>query len=120
MCVTDRAANGKETFVLRSLGMKVWEISGRDLRNIEKLIAAGTLPKGRDTGELLVHYDEGSKRSLPDADAAFVYITRDGSMGLIETTDRVTRAVDISGMGSPPAGAGFHKGVRFNLKSIVP
>ncbi len=46
MCVTHRAPDGTQTFVLRSLGMKAWEISPRDLRNIDKLIAAGMLPKG--------------------------------------------------------------------------
>ena len=121
MCVTHRAPDGTETFVLRSFGMKAWEISPRDLRNLDKLIAAGTLPKGHEVGDLLMHYDEASKRAVPDANAAFVYVTREGSMGLIETTDRVTRTADLTGApGDPPAGVGFFKGVRFNLKSIIP
>ena len=121
MCVTHRAADGTQTFVLRSFGMTAWEISARDLRNLDKLIAAGTPPKGHDAGELLMHQDEGSKRSVPDANAPFLYVTREGSMGLIETTDRVTRTADLTGgLGDPPAGVGFHRGVRFNLKSIIP
>ena len=121
MCVTHRAPDGKETFVLRSFGMKVWEISQRDLRNFDRLLAAGTLPKGREVGELLMHYDDAAKRSVPDANAAFLYVTREGTMGLIETTDRVTRTENLSGMmGDPPAGVGFQKGVRFNLKWIIP
>jgi hypothetical protein len=51
-----------------------------------------------------------------DANAAFLYETREGTMGVIETTDRVTRVADLAGM----AAGGFHKGVRFNLKTIVP
>ena len=39
MCVTHRSRDGTQTFVLRSFGMKAWEISPRDLRNIDKLIA---------------------------------------------------------------------------------
>jgi hypothetical protein len=121
MCVTHKAPDGTQTFVLRSFGMKAWEISQRDFRNIHKLIAAGTLPKGRDVGDLLMHYDDQSKRAVPDANAVFIYVTREGSMGLIETTDRVTRTADLTGMaGSPPAGVGFHTGVRFNLQSIIP
>jgi hypothetical protein len=121
MCVTHSAPNGTQTFVLRSFGMKAWEISGRDFRNLEKLIAAGRLPKGHEVGELLMHFDEASKQSVPDANAVLIYITREGNMGLIEITDRVTRTADLSGtMGNPPAGIGFKKGVRFNLKSIVP
>jgi len=121
MCVTHRAPDGTQTFVLRSFGMKAWEISQRDLRNIDKLIAAGTLPKGHDVGELLMHYDDESKRSAPDANAAFIYVTRERTMGLIETTDRVTRTANLTGrIGDPPGGVGFQKGVRFNLKSIIP
>ena len=103
MCVTHRSPDGKETFVLRSFGMKAWEISARDLRNIDKLIAAGTLPKGHEMGDLLMHYDDASKQLVPDANAAFIFVTREGSMGLIETTDRVTRRADLSGLGGQPA-----------------
>ena len=121
MCVTHRAPDGTETFVLRSFGLKAWEISPRDLRNLDKLVASGTLPKGREVGELLMHYDEASKRLVPDANAAFLYVTREGSLGLIETTDRVVRTADLTGTaGGPPAGVGFFLGVRCNLKSIIP
>ena len=42
-------------------------------------------------------------------------------LGLIETTDRVTRTANLSGIASSPSpGVGFHKGVRFNLKAIIP
>ena len=121
MCVTHRAPDGKETFVLRSFGLKAWEITPRDVRSLDKQLAAGTLPQGRAVGALLMHYDETSKQAVPDANAAFLYVTRDGNMGLIETTDRVTRTADLTGMaGGPPAGVGFFTGVRFNLKEIIP
>jgi hypothetical protein len=121
MCVTHRAADGTETFALRSFELKAWEISDRDLRNIDRLVAGGTLPAGRDVGELLMHYDVQSKRLVPNANGAFIYVTREGSMGLISTTDRVTQTADLTGMaGRPPAGVGFHLGVRFDIKSIVP
>jgi hypothetical protein len=101
--------------------MKVREISPRDLRNLDRLLAAGTLPEGRPVGELLMHYDTQSQRLVPDANAAFLFVTREGNMGVIETTDRVTRTANLNGMaGGPPPGVGFHTGVRFNLKSIIP
>ena len=121
MCVTHRSPDGTETYVLRALGMKVREIDSRDLRNLDKLIAAGKLPEGRPVGELLMHYDAKSQQLVPDANAAFLYITREGSMGVIETTDRVTRTADLTGRPSGPSpGVGFHTGVRFNLKAIIP
>ena len=57
------------------LGMKVREINPRNLRNLDRLIAAGTLPEGRPVGELLMHYDTKSEQFLPDANAAFLFIT---------------------------------------------
>lgn len=121
MCVTHRSPDGSETYVLRALGMKVREINARDLRNLDRLIAAGTLPEGRPVDELLMHYDTQSQQLVPDANAAFLFVTREGSTGLIETTDRVTRTANLTGIASSPTpGVGFHKGVRFNLKAIIP
>ena len=122
MCITHRAQDGTETYVLRALGMKVRQIDARDLRNLDTLIAAGTLPEGRPVGELLMHYDARSEQLVPDANAAFLFITREGNMGLIETTDRVTRTADLTGIAASPSsgGVGFHKGVQFNLKAIIP
>jgi beta-lactamase regulating signal transducer with metallopeptidase domain len=121
ICVTHRSPDGTETFVLRAMGMKVREIDSRDLRNLDRLIAAGTLPEGRPVGELLMHYDAKSEQLVPNANAAFLFITREGSMGVIEATDRVTRTANLVGpAGNPTPGVGFHKGVRFNLKAIIP
>ncbi len=122
ICITHREPDGTETFVLKALDMKVHEISTRDLRNIDRLIAAGTLPEGRAVGELLMHYDEKAMQLVPNCNGAFIFVTREGNMGLIETTDRVTRTSDLTGIaaGSPMGGVGFHKGIRFNLKAIIP
>jgi hypothetical protein len=120
ICVTHRAPDGTETFVLRALGMQVREIDARDLRNLDRLIADGTLPEGRPVRDLLMHYDAASQQFVPDANAAFLFVTRKGNMGLIETTDRITQTADLTGLPSAPPGTGFHKGVRFNLKAIVP
>ena len=122
ICITHREPDGTETFVLKALGMKVHEISTRDLRNIDRLISSGTLPEGRPVGELLMHYDEKAMQLVPHANGAFIFVTREGNMGLIEITDRVTRTADLTGLaaGSPMGGVGFHKGVRFNLKAIIP
>lgn len=122
MCITHRSPDGAETYVLRALGMKVREINSRDLRNLDTLIAAGKIPEGQPVGELLMHYDSKSQQLVPDANATFFFITREGNMGVIETTDRVTRTADLSGTpaGNATPGVGFHKGVRFNLKAIIP
>ena len=99
MCVTHRAPDGTQTYVLRAFNMEAWEINQRDLRNIDRL--TDTLPQGRPVGELLMHYDSESRQLVPDANAAFIFVTREGSMGVIETTDRVTLRTANLGVGSP-------------------
>lgn len=122
MCVTHRSSDGKETYVLRAIGMKVREINSRELRDLDRLISAGTLPEGRPVGELLMHYNTESKQYVPDANAAFIFVTSEGNTGLIEITDRITRTANMTGLasGSSPGGVGFHLGVQFNLKEIIP
>jgi hypothetical protein len=121
MCVMRRSPDGTETFALRAFDMRVWEIGPRTVRNLDRALAAGKLPEGRPVGELLMHYDPASRQFVGDANAAFLYVTREGSMGLIETTDRVTTTANLNGKTTtPPQGVGYTKGVRFNLKEIIP
>lgn len=120
MCITHRAPDGTETFVLKAFGMTIREISARDLRNLERTMAEGKLPEGQPVSELLMHYDSETKKPIPDANGIFLFTTREGSLGIIEITDRVTKVTDLTGqMGFTP-GVGFHKGVRFNLSTIIP
>jgi hypothetical protein len=120
MCITHRAPDGTETFVLKSFDMTIREISARDLRNLDRTLAQGKLPEGRAVGELIMHFDPEAKKLIPDANGIFLFTTREGSMGVIEITDRVTKVADLTGQAGHTPGVGFHKGVRFNLSTIVP
>lgn len=120
-CVVERDKQGRPVYALRGVGLKVWEISPRDARNLAESIPGGKLPVGRPVAELLIHFDPETGTLVPDSNGVFLFVTNEGNIGLIETTDRVTRNVDLAGSaGSPPPGGGFHRGVRFNLSSLVP
>jgi hypothetical protein len=68
-----------------------------------------------------MHHDPEKQELIAAANAVFLFVTRDGSFGVIETTDRVRRTADLTGTaGTPPRGVGFFEGVRFNLKTIIP
>jgi beta-lactamase regulating signal transducer with metallopeptidase domain len=118
MCVTYRTGD-QSFYALRSFNMRLQEISLRDAKNIGTFLQKGTLPTGEPAGELLLHQDKQTGRYVAD-NAAFLYLTREGGLGLIELTDQVTEARDITGMLGAPNGVGFHKGVRFNYKPIIP
>lgn len=119
MCVIRQAADGSDVYVLRSFGMKVWEISPADLKRLDTLITAGKLPEGPAMGELLMHYDSKSRQPVAGVNATFIYVTREGCVGLIEVTDQVTHKIVMPPVSDDP-GYGLYRGVRFNLKSIIP
>ena len=120
MCVTHKAADGTPTFVLRQFGLKAYEDAGRDNFNLDLLLNAGKLELGHKVGDLLVHFDEATKQEVPGANAGFFYITREGTQGTIEITDRWTKAPDLTNRASPPPpGVGELKGVRFILMPII-
>lgn len=122
MCDIHRSPEGIDTYVLRGLGLTLREIDTRTVRNLHQLLAAGELPEGRPVDSLLMHYDADSGKLVPNSNGAFLYVTRDGNIGLIETTDRITRTADLTGQpaGMAPGGVGFHLGVRFSLKILIP
>ena len=120
-CVTHRPREGKPTYALRAFSMRVSEISLWDAENLEKRLQSGKIPEGRPVGELLLHFDTETQKYVPEANAAFIYVTREGGMGLIHVTDRVIRKANLTGVpaGSPTKGVGFQKGVRFSHRTII-
>ncbi len=114
MCVPHRTADGNETYVLRAVGMRVWELSQRELRNFEKLVATEALPHGDPIGELLISRDA-------DAHATFLYVTREGNWGVIELRARSAGpAYSLAAPGRAGAGSDPSPVVMFNLTEIVP
>lgn len=121
MCITYRGSDGTETSILKSFGMQVREIDTRQNRNLDRTLKTGVLPEGREIGDLLMHIDPGTRQPAPDENAIFIYKTHEGNLGVIEIVDRITRTADLTGLpGKPAQGVGFHKGVQFNLKQIIP
>jgi hypothetical protein len=120
MCVVYRAPDGKETYVLRAFNMRLWEIAERDAEDIDEFVKRGKLPERKPAGELLLHVDEATGRYVPEANAAFLYATREGGTGVIHVTDRITEKRDITGMIGAPPGVGFDLGVKFNQSEIIP
>ncbi len=120
MCVTHRPSEGKPTYALRAFNMRVKEISLWDAENIERRLQSGKIPEAQPAGELLLHYDTQAQKYVPDANAAFIYVTREGGTGLIHVTDRVIRKGHPSAYtSSPTKGVGFQKGLRFNHRTII-
>jgi beta-lactamase regulating signal transducer with metallopeptidase domain len=121
MCAPHRTADGNATYVLRAVGMRVWELSQRELRNFEKLVAAEALPHGDPTGEFLIPRDAVSEDTAADAHATFLYVTREGNWGVIELNARSAGpAYSLTAPGKSGSGISPRRVVMFNLIEIVP
>ncbi len=120
ICVKRDAQEGESPYVLRGIGLKLWEIDSLDARNLDKRIAAGQLPKGDSVDDMmLMARNANTGNSEVKRGSSFLYLTKEDSLGVITITDIVTIARDITGYGSAPQGVGFHKGIRFDLKTIA-
>lgn len=117
VCVTYRPTDGEPTFALRALNMRVWEI---DVESTGKMTDAAQPPNWAPTGDLLLHFNKETNRYEPDSNGAFLCQTREQGYVLIVVTDQVTRILrpDETGFDDWPKGAGFQKGVRFDIKTF--
>lgn len=116
-CVIRTSSSGKPEYVLRPIDLQVVRISPQDARNLEKRMKLGEVPKGTPAGEFL-----GLDDATADGKPSFLYVTKEGSHGMIEITDLITRTQDLTGTpsGMAPRGTGFHRGVQFDHHEIVP
>jgi beta-lactamase regulating signal transducer with metallopeptidase domain/peroxiredoxin len=94
--------SGKVYYCLRGVGLQAWEIPNERWSTIEKDLQRGALP-ALDTpaGDLLMHYDAALARYVPERKATFLFITRDGSQGILRVPAQVTRKMTERDMGIP-------------------
>jgi|GEM_PF-1418997 len=119
MCVVYQL-DDQPVYALRAFNMRLQEISLRDAKNIDKFLARSELPAGKPVGEFLLRSDDKTGQ-LATGNAAFLYQTREGGLGMIELTDQITEARDLTGQPTMATtnGVGFHKGAKFNYQPIV-
>ncbi len=119
----DSPRDGQRYFALRSIGLRAWEL-GKDRWKmqpadvtLEALQAEGTPVDG-----LLLHYDRKAESFDPKETATFLYITREGTPGLlfvgIEVQDVRWKPGGISTRDHELNPVGFFKGRRFGWTSF--
>ena len=120
MCEEIITKDGTVSYVLRGFGLRLWRIKQRDVENLEKRLRTGNAELSPFEGDLLTAVDPVTKKPLPNQNASFVFETRQGGLGVIQITDRITKVQDLTGQpaGFGPKGVGFFKGVKFNFRSI--
>lgn len=119
----------KRYYCLRAHRMKVWQINNSRWETIKEEVAQPEpLKLGQPAGELLIYRDQGTGTYVPERNATFLFITREGSRGILRTVAQVTRVWGPEGppRSNPPwkvdyearkkNNTGFFRGIRIEYK----
>src|SRR5262249_19698932 len=89
--VTYRAPGAdKDYYCLKSVGWKAWDAHNEGGDTIaEEGKQSLPLELGRPAGELLMHYDSEQRCYVPNRRATFLFITREGTPGILRVTTQV-------------------------------
>jgi hypothetical protein len=117
-------AEGRKYYALRSIGLKAWELPAdhwkKDFKDVtvEELQKRGAVV----TQDLLLHFDPETKSLDPKPIAPFVYITREGTAGLvyvgIEVQDDSLKPGGVSHGDDELNPVAFYKGRRFGFAEL--
>jgi beta-lactamase regulating signal transducer with metallopeptidase domain len=124
--------SGRRYYVLQGLGLRAWQIDNARFHSIEQELRAGKAPKlDRPAGDLLIHVDPKTGVGQPETKATFLFVTREGSTGVLQLNGQVTglhQAGDAPGFlrpeppeepGKPaqlPLVHGAYRGIQFHYK----
>lgn len=115
---------GPRVFAMKSLGLRAWELGGHRWKMESNDIALEELrAEGAAAGELLLHRDQKSGQVDPQAIASFLYITHEGTPGLlfvgVEVQDDGLKAGGVVQGDNELRPIAFRKGRRFGLKNFA-
>jgi hypothetical protein len=121
--------------VLRGLELRAWQVDNGLYDKIESDLRAEKIPNlDRRASELLIDYDPVTKTYHPENRATFLFVTRDGTTGILQLTGLVNELYRPEDIGQPhrpdppdPTGRtaplksarGIYRGVQFQYKFLV-
>ena len=122
-------------YVLQALGLRAWQVENSLYGEIENDLRAEKTPKlDRPAGDLLIDYDPATKTYHPENKATFLFVTREGTTGILQLTGLVNELHRPEDFGQPhrpdppdPPGRtaplksarGFFQGVQIQYKFLV-
>lgn len=82
--------SSKVYYALRAIGLQAYEISNERWDTIaDELRSGAPLDFGRPAGGLLIHQDEANGGYIPNRKATFLFITREGTPGILRVVGQV-------------------------------
>ena len=122
-------------YALQQLGLRAWQVDNSLYGAIESDLHAEKIPNlDRPAGELLIDYDPVTKTYHPENKATFLFVTREGTTGILQLTGLVNELHRPEDFGRPhredppdPPGRtaplksarGFFRGVQIQYKFLI-
>ncbi len=122
-------------FALQALGLRAWQVENSLYDRIGNNLRAEKIPDlDRPAGEMLTDFDPATKTYHPENKATFLFVTREGTTGILQLTGLVNELLRPDDFGKPlvpdppdPPGRaaplkparGFFRGVQIQYKYIV-
>jgi hypothetical protein len=126
--------SGRSVYTLQPLGLRAWQVDNRLYGTIEKDLRDNKPPKlDRPARDLLMDVDPRSGTYRPRNKATFLFVTREGTTGILQLTGLVTEPFGPDDLGKPvqlppPDGPGeaaplesvngFYRGVQIQYKFL--
>ena len=111
-------------FAIQGLGLRAWQIDNSKYDTIETALKANKLPPLDRPATLLMDFDPKTNTYHPENEATFLFVTREGTTGILQVTNLVTELLrpddfDFGKPVQPKLPRGFFRGVKFQYKFIL-
>ncbi len=114
--------SGRSYYAIRGLGVRAWQIDNHRFETIEQDLQGGKPPKlDRPARDLLMDFDPATKTYHPENEATFLFVTREGTTGVLQVTNQVTELFRPEHLGKPvqeKSRVGFFLGVKFRYNFL--
>jgi hypothetical protein len=94
--------SGKSYYALEGLGLRAWQVDNGVFDTIDRDLRHDRPPKlDRPARALLMDVDPGTGTYRPENKATFLFVTREGTTGILQTTRLVTELYRPEDIGKP-------------------
>ena len=114
----------KSYYALQGLGLRAWQVANDRYDSIDgELHNDKPFELGRPAGDLLMDFDPTTQTYNPENEATFLFVTREGTTGILQVTSLVTELFGPDDLGRPLAAGGksnrgLYRGVQIRYKFI--
>jgi hypothetical protein len=122
-------------YAIQGFGLRAWQVDNSRYETIENDLRENKPPAlDRPAGDLLMDLDPKTERHHPENQATFLFVTREGTVGILQLTGLVTEVFRGGGFGAPaginrpdgagaaapvlPSAYGFYRGVQIQYKFL--